>query len=124
VRRGSQIDHLWIRVRDLDAAVAFYTLIMPCAGLREGRRWAGGQQFRGASASFSLVADGRPVTEHLQLAFAAPDRHTVEDFHSRAVEAGYRDDASPGRRLSPRPAYVASVLDPDGTKVESAFREL
>src|ERR1043166_4662267 len=39
VRRGGHIDHLWIRVDDLDAATAFYTEIMRCTGLREGRRW-------------------------------------------------------------------------------------
>jgi catechol 2,3-dioxygenase-like lactoylglutathione lyase family enzyme len=122
VRRGGHIDHLWIRVRDLDAAVAFYTTIMRCVGLREGRQWEVGRQFRGAWATFSLVADGKPITEHLHLAFPAPDRRAVEDFHSTATNAGYRDNDPPGERSSPRPAYAASVLDPDGAKVESVFR--
>src|SRR6185312_14612022 len=123
VRRGGHIDHLWIGVRDLVAAVAFYTTIMRCAGLREGRRWEAGRQFRGAWATFSLVADGRPVTEHLHLAFPAPDRRVVEDFHSTATKAGYRDNGSPGEGPSLPFAYTASVLDPDGTKIESVFRE-
>lgn len=123
VRRGGNIDHLWIRVRDLDASVAFYTAIMPCVGLREGRCWDAGRQIRGTWATFSLVADGRPVTEHLHLAFPAPDRQAVEEFHSTATKAGYRDDGSPREGSSFPPAYAASVLDPDGTKVESVFRE-
>jgi catechol 2,3-dioxygenase-like lactoylglutathione lyase family enzyme len=122
VRRGGHIDHLWIRVRDLDAAVAFYKTIMRCVGLREGRLWEEGCQFRGAWATFSLVADGKPITEHLRLAFPAPDREAVEDFHSTATNAGYRDSGSPGERSSPSPAYAASVLDPEGTRVESVFR--
>ena len=88
VRRGGIIDHLWIRVRDLDASVAFYTAIMRYVGLREGRRWEHGRQFRGAWATFSLVADGTPSTEHLRLAFPAPDRRTVEEFHLAATAAG------------------------------------
>lgn len=96
VRRGGHIDHLWIRA---------------------------GRQFRGAWATFSLVADGKPVTEGLQLTFPAPDRQTVEDFHSAATTAGYRDNGPPDKRLSPRTGYAASVLDPDGTKVDSVFRE-
>jgi catechol 2,3-dioxygenase-like lactoylglutathione lyase family enzyme len=38
-RRGGHIDHLWIRVRDVDAAAAFYTVIAPHTGLQEGSRW-------------------------------------------------------------------------------------
>lgn len=121
VRRGGHIDHLWIRVRDLEATVAFYAAIMRCTGLREGRQWEVGRQFRGAWATFSLVADGKPITEHLHLAFPAPDREAVEGFHSTAINAGYRDSGSPRERPSPRPAYTASALDPEGTKVESVF---
>jgi catechol 2,3-dioxygenase-like lactoylglutathione lyase family enzyme len=124
VRRGGHIDHLWIRVRDLDASVAFYTTIMRCAGLREGRRWGAGRQFRGAWATFSLVADGNPVTEHLHIAFPAPDRQAVEDFHSTATKAGYPDNGAPGEGSVLPLSYSASVLDPDGTKVHSVFREL
>jgi len=121
VRRGGHIDHLWIGVRDLGASISFYTTIMPCVGLREGRRWEAGRQFRGAWATLSLVADGRPATEHLHLAFPAPDRRAVEDFHATATGAGYRSDRSPGEDaiLS---VYAASVLDPGGTRVESVFR--
>ncbi len=123
VRRGGHIDHLWIGVHDLVAAVAFYTTIMRCAGLREGRQWKAGRQFRGAWATLSLVADGRPVTEHLHLAFPAPDRQAVEDFHLTATKAGYRDNGSPGEGPSLPSAYTASVLDPDGTKIKLVFRE-
>lgn len=124
VRRGGHIDHLWIRVRDLDAASAFYSVIMPHAGLREGRRWEVGRQFRGAWATFSLVADGTPPTEHLQLAFPAPDRQTVDDFHRAAITAGYRDNSLPDERPQLHPGYYAAcVLDPDGTTVRSVFRE-
>jgi catechol 2,3-dioxygenase-like lactoylglutathione lyase family enzyme len=123
LRRGGHIDHFWVRVPDLDASVAFYTTIMRCIGLREGRRWDAGRQFRGAWATFSLVTDGRPLTEHLHLAFPAPDRQAVQDFYLTATDAGYPDDGPPGERPSPHPSYAASVYDPNGTKVESVFRE-
>jgi catechol 2,3-dioxygenase-like lactoylglutathione lyase family enzyme len=122
VRRGGHIDHLWIGVRDLDAAAAFYTTIMPCVGLRKGRRWESGRQFRGAWATLSLVADGRPVTEHLRLAFPAPDLQAVDDFRATAAKAGY-DEASPAGSAPPHSRHAAAVLDPDGTTVESVFRD-
>ena len=121
-RRGGHIDHLWLGVRDLDAAGAFYDLIARHTGLRAGRRWDAGRQFRGAWATFSLVQDGRPVTESLHIAFPAPDRRTVEDFYEAATAAGYRGNGAPGERPRYHPGYYgAYVLDPDGTNVESVF---
>jgi catechol 2,3-dioxygenase-like lactoylglutathione lyase family enzyme len=123
-RRGGHIDHLWIGVRDLDAAGAFYDVISRHTGLREGRRWDAGRQFLGAWATFSLVQDGRPGTQNLHIAFPAPDRHTVEDFYAAATAAGYRGNGAPGERPQYHPGYYAAyVLDPDGTNVESVFHE-
>jgi catechol 2,3-dioxygenase-like lactoylglutathione lyase family enzyme len=124
VRRGGNLDHLWIRVLDLDAATAFYATVARHTGLREGRRWEGGQQFRGAWATFSLVQDGTPPTENLHVAFPAPDRRTVEDFHRAATAAGYRDSEVAGGPSQIRSGYYAAhVLDPDGTNVGSVFHE-
>ena len=124
VRRGGAIDHLWIGVEDLDAASAFYRTIARHAGLRDGRRWDAGRQFCGAWATFSLVADGRPATEGLHIAFPAPDRETVRLFHRDAVAAGYRDNGPPGERSRYHPGYYAAfVLDPGATNVESVLRE-
>jgi catechol 2,3-dioxygenase-like lactoylglutathione lyase family enzyme len=125
VRRGGNIDHLWIRVRDLDAAGHFYATIARHTGLREGRQWEPGRQFRGAWATFSLVCDDKAPIEHLRVAFPAPDRLTVEDFHRAATAAGYRDNGVPSKHSMDRSDYyTASVLDPDGTIVESVFHEL
>ncbi|MGH2864838.1 MAG: VOC family protein [Solirubrobacteraceae bacterium] len=123
-RRGGHIDHLWIRVRDLGEAEAFYTAISRHAGLREGRRWSDGVQFRGSWATFSLVRDGTPATVQLHIAFPAPDHATVEDFHHTATTAGYRSNGAPGERPAYHAGdYAAHVLDPDGTNVESVFHE-
>ena len=122
VRPGNHIDHLWIGVRDAGASDAFYSTIAPYTGLRAGRRWAEGVQFRGPWATFSVVSDGRPATEDLHLAFPALDRQTVDDFHRVATEAGYSDNGGPGERPQYSPGYYAAfVLDPDGTNVESVF---
>jgi catechol 2,3-dioxygenase-like lactoylglutathione lyase family enzyme len=123
-RRGGHVDHLWIRVRDLDAAERFYDLIARHTGLRKGSRSEVRRQFRGAWATFSLLADGRPATEGLHIAFPAPDRETVEEFHRVATAAGYRDNGAPGERpLYHLGYYSAYVLDPDGANVESVLHE-
>lgn len=122
VRRGGHIDHLWIGVRDLEAVSAFYVTLAPRLGLREGSRTEIRRQFCGAWATFSLVADGRPPTSGLHMAFPAPDRITVDEFHAAAIAAGYRSDGAPGPRPQYHPGYYAAyVLDPQGTSVECVF---
>jgi catechol 2,3-dioxygenase-like lactoylglutathione lyase family enzyme len=121
-RRGGHIDHLWIRVRDLDATAAFYSAIARHAGLRQGLTWDRGRQFRGGWSTFSLIDDGRPLTENLHIAFPAPDRQTVRDFHAAAIAAGYQSNGEPGERPQYHPGYYAAfVIDPDGANIESVY---
>jgi catechol 2,3-dioxygenase-like lactoylglutathione lyase family enzyme len=123
-RRGGTIDHLSIGVEDLKAAAAFYETIARHTGIRPGRVWDDGVQFCGAWATFSLIHDGRRSTGGLHMAFPAPDRQTVRDFHQAAIAAGYRDNGGPGERPQYGPGYYAAfVLDPDGTNVESMLRD-
>jgi catechol 2,3-dioxygenase-like lactoylglutathione lyase family enzyme len=113
------IDHLWIRVRDVAASRRFYMTIAPHAGLRIGADEPGRVQMVGGDFSFSLVADERPLTEHVHLAFSAGDDATVRAFHAAALAAGYEDNGAPGERAVYHPGYYgAFVLDPDGHNVE------
>jgi catechol 2,3-dioxygenase-like lactoylglutathione lyase family enzyme len=121
-RRGGHIDHLWVRVRDLDAAAAFYFVIGRHTGMRPGETWDQGRQFRGGWATFSLIADGRPLTENLHIAFPAPDPETVREFYAAATAAGYQSNGEPGERPQYHPGYYAAfVIDPDGANIESVF---
>jgi catechol 2,3-dioxygenase-like lactoylglutathione lyase family enzyme len=114
-----QIDHLWIRVRDVAASRRFYETIAPHAGLRVTVDQPDRVQLSGSDYSFSLVHDERPLTEHVHIAFPAGDDATVRDFHEAAVAAGYEDNGGPGERLIYHPGYYgAFVLDPDGHNIE------
>jgi catechol 2,3-dioxygenase-like lactoylglutathione lyase family enzyme len=115
----ANIDHLWIRVADLDAAIRFYDTIAPYARLTRGNSPDGRQQFLDAERdSFSLVAGDEP-TENLHIAFPTDDDAVVHAFHEAAIAAGYRDNGAPGERPVYHPGYYAAfVLDPDGNNVE------
>jgi len=118
LRRGGNVDHLWLRVADVAAARRFYATIAPHAGLRPGTDGPGRARFRGASGSFSVVA-GEAPTAHVHIAFPAADDATVAAFHRAAVDAGYRDNGAPGERPEYHPGYYAAfVLDADGNNVE------
>lgn len=115
------IDHLWLRVRSLADATRFYETVAPTVD-HEVRRFSGRTQLRGSGASFSLV-EGEP-TENVHLAFAAPDRETVETFHAAGVGAGYRSVGEPGERPQYHAGYYGAYLaDPDGNNVEAVFHD-
>jgi len=117
---GPPIDHLWLGVRDLAVSRRFWETVAPVLSLNvtevRGTRfhvWADDR-------SFALVADGRPPTEDVHLAFLVATDETVAEFHRVATDAGYRDNGGPGERSEYHPGYVgAFVLDPDGNNVEA-----
>jgi catechol 2,3-dioxygenase-like lactoylglutathione lyase family enzyme len=118
-RARGAIDHLWLRVADLDAAGAFYDTIAPFSGFRakaakpERRTFI----FDDESGSFSLVP-GEPTVD-VHLAFPATANATVDEFHRAATAAGYRDNGAPGERARYHPGYYgAFILDPDGNNIE------
>jgi catechol 2,3-dioxygenase-like lactoylglutathione lyase family enzyme len=120
--RVGAIDHLWIRVTDVDAATAFYATIAPHAGYGGGRRLADPDRtiFENldGDGSFSVVHDG-PPTRNVHLAFPAGDNGTVDAFHAAALAAGYRDNGGPGERREYHAGYYgAFVLDADANNVE------
>jgi catechol 2,3-dioxygenase-like lactoylglutathione lyase family enzyme len=116
---GGCIDHLWLRVRDLQASRRFYATIAAHAGLHLTHDELGRVQLSGANYSFSVVRDERPLTEHVHLAFTASEDAAVRAFHATALAAGYEDNGAPGERAVYHPGYFgAFVLDPDGHNVE------
>jgi catechol 2,3-dioxygenase-like lactoylglutathione lyase family enzyme len=123
VARSGVIDHLWIRVSDLEAAKAFYSTIAADGGYEIGSEDPGERvQFAGERGSFSIV-HGDP-TEELHMAFPAADLAAVEAFHRTATGAGYRDNGGPGERPEYHPGYYgAFALDPDGNNIEAVFHD-
>jgi catechol 2,3-dioxygenase-like lactoylglutathione lyase family enzyme len=116
VRHG--VDHLWIRVASVEASKRFYATIAPYAGLTLTKDTPERAAFRGDAGSFSVLT-GDHVTQNLHMAFPASENQTVDDFHRAALEAGYRDNGTPGERpIYHHGYYSAYALDPDGNNIE------
>lgn len=123
-RTDGNVDHVWLRVADLDAAARFYDAVAPFAAIRRRSDVDGRVSYvrdGPGGGTFSLVADGA-VTTGAHLAFIAPDRATVDAFHAAALSAGHPDNGAPGPRPEYGPHYYgAFVLDPGGTNVEVVY---
>ena len=112
------LDHLWVRVTDLDECKRFYAAICPILGLHiQGERDERFHVARG-DRSFALVQRGTP-SKHVHIAFPADGDEVVSAFHQAALEAGFRDNGAPGERAYHPGYYAAFVLDPDGNIIEA-----
>jgi catechol 2,3-dioxygenase-like lactoylglutathione lyase family enzyme len=117
-RPTGSIDHVAIRVNDIQAAIAFYSRIGPAVGLTVSRQAADSAAFSvgAANGSFLLFA-GKP-TQNIHIAFSGED-DDVRRFHTDGTAAGYQSNGEPGERDRYHAGYYAAyVLDPDGNNIE------
>ena len=127
------IDHVDIRVSDIEASRAFYEAALAPLGWRVSSVEddpAGGREIAFARADETRFALHSP-TEHpgqdtvtigAHIAFQASGLDALEAFHGAALAHGGRDIGRPGRRPHYSANYYgAFVLDPDGNNIEAVW---
>ena len=113
---GRLIDHVHLRVRDLEASKRFYGAVLKALG-----RELSGEGAGYFSADELFASDDEEPTARLHLAFQARDRETVDAFYEAALAAGGRDNGAPGERRYHPGYYAAYVLDPEGNNIEAVY---
>jgi catechol 2,3-dioxygenase-like lactoylglutathione lyase family enzyme len=115
--RGS-IDHVVIRVDDVEASTAFYSTISAAAGLTVRRQSSDRAAFSVGASDGTLLITAGESTENVHIAFSGED-DDVRRFHADATTAGYRSNGEPGERPRYHDGYYAAyMLDPDGNNIE------
>jgi catechol 2,3-dioxygenase-like lactoylglutathione lyase family enzyme len=113
------IDHVTLRVHDLDAGLQLYDQVfalLPFAGeRRSGEIYHEWNDFGLAAATAR-----HPATSGAHVGFAADSRQQVDRWWDKLVAAGYAADGEPG----PRPEYGSDyyggfLRDPDGNSIEA-----
>jgi catechol 2,3-dioxygenase-like lactoylglutathione lyase family enzyme len=114
IHLGRLIDHVHLRVADLDASKRFYRAIL--RSLERGITMEG----PGFFAADELFVTGREgdQSSRIHLAFQAADRAAVDHCYREAIAAGARDNGAPGERSYHPGYYSAYFLDPDGNNLE------
>lgn len=113
---GRLIDHIHLRVADLDKSRAFYTAALGALG-REITHDGG--SFFAADELFVDKQDGYVTRVHL--AFQADGRDMVGRFYKAALAAGGTDNGAPGERPYHPGYYACFILDPDGNNIEAVW---
>lgn len=113
---GRLIDHVHLRVTDLEASKRFYRAVLEAVG----REVSGETESHFWADEIFVSSDGEP-TRGLHLALQAEDEQAVRRFHEAALAAGGRDNGGPGQRDYHPGYYSAYAFDPDGNNVEAVF---
>ena len=118
LERAPMIDHLTVRVRDVQKSKAFLTAALAPLGYELLMEFGEFLGFGADKKPDLWIAPGKQ--EPLHLAFAAKDRKSVDAFYKAAIKAGAKDNGKPGIREDYHPNYYgAFVIEPDGHNLEA-----
>jgi catechol 2,3-dioxygenase-like lactoylglutathione lyase family enzyme len=115
-------DHVGLNVRDYGASRAFYESALAPLGYRVVMafdEWKAAGFGKEEKPDF-WISEREPFSTGAHVAFACPDRATVNAFHDAALDAGGIDNGAPGSREQYHPSYYgAFVHDLDGNNIEA-----
>ena len=114
------IAHAHLHVSNYEASKAFYIKVMATLGYVKKYEVGQAAGFLDGKNTDLWVVKEDVVPTHL--AFEAKTKGEVKAFHKAAIEAGARDNGTPGYREKYWAGYYAAfVLDPDGHNIEAAY---
>lgn len=114
--RGRLIDHLHLRVADVERSLAFYKAVLPALGREITHEGPG---FFAADELF--IDKAQDYVTRVHLAFQADDQEAVKRFYEAALKAGGTDNGAPGERNYHPGYYACFILDPDGNNIEAVW---
>lgn len=126
------LDHICLSVRDLDAAVVFYTAALAPLGIVNRLDYDGSagppghpdlKGFGAHGRMFFWLREGTVDARSVHVGFVANSRETVDAAYAAAMAAGATDNGAPGARLHYDPRYyAANVRDLDGYSLEFVYK--
>ena len=117
------IDHVELRVRDLEKACAFYQTVLAPLGFSLVKKTNSHASFgkAGSRDDFGLNISSSP-SQNLHIAFAAESTQGVDAFYAEALKNGARNNGPPGHRGQYHAGYYgAFVLDDENNNIEAVY---
>jgi catechol 2,3-dioxygenase-like lactoylglutathione lyase family enzyme len=114
------IDHTTAAVSDVDIAKRFYEQALKPLGYSLLMEFPGAAGFGGPDGKPDFWIGARGGHGPTHVAFAAPDRASVDAFYEAALAAGGKDNGPPGLREHYHPTYYGAYIhDADGNNIEA-----
>lgn len=122
------LHHISLPVADLEKSSRLYDAALAALGYR---RVCSGTDFAGYGLEddqdkFALkqIVPAASAGPRFHLAFSAPTRAAVAQFHAVALAHGATNDGGPGLRPHYGPNYYAAfIIDLDGHRIEAVLTE-
>src|SRR3990167_6034734 len=117
------IDHITIRVGDLEKSRSFYEKVLAPFGYKHniGSQKEGYYGFgvgEDPILEISQSTKGRPAHKKVHIAFKAKTKDQIKEFYKVALANGATDNGKPGPRKNYTPTYYAAfIIDPDGNNI-------
>jgi catechol 2,3-dioxygenase-like lactoylglutathione lyase family enzyme len=114
------IEHVSVPVSNIRKSKTFYAKALKPLGYAPWMAYADAVGFvEGGHAR--LWIGKQPTVVPMHVAFLAPSRKAVRDFHAAALKAGGKNNGKPGYRDYSPDYYAAFVYDPDGNNIEAVW---
>lgn len=120
------IDHITLRVKNIETTKSFYLKTLQPLGYSltaemefDAIKIIG---FGKNNKTDTWFTTDKPVSAPLHICWKAESKEQVDAFYEEAIFAGGKDNGKPGIRTEYHENYYgAFVLDPDGNNIEAVF---
>ncbi|NHZ39399.1 VOC family protein [Massilia aquatica] len=126
------LDHLFLSVADMPAAIAFYERALAPLGIAHVHDYKGSdgppghpdlKGFGSANRIYFWLREGTADARAVHIGFVADSAAAVDAFYAAARRAGGADNGAPGARLHYDPRYyAANIFDLDGYSIEVVYK--
>lgn len=117
--QGRLINHVHLRVRDLERSKKFYRAVLEGLGMAS----AIGEDDDCFWIDELYIDRADDYVSRVHLAFQAPSYEAVRRFHAAGLANGGTDNGAPGKRHFHSHYYAAFLKDPDGNNIEAICEE-
>jgi catechol 2,3-dioxygenase-like lactoylglutathione lyase family enzyme len=117
--QGRLINHIHLRVSDLERSRRFYRAVIGGLGLASALN----EKVDCFWVDELYVDQADDYVSRVHIAFQASSREAVHRFFKAALAHGGTDNGKPGPRHYHSHYYAAFVLDPDGNNIEAVCEE-